>query len=127
MVYAVELDGPDVGKSAIALNLTRLPSVTVSVQVLGEFYRAVTSPRRAAPMSHDQAVAWVQFWKRYDVRQLGVAHVDLALQLSGRFKINYYDGLILAAARLSGCSKVYSEDLKADQDYGGVRVENPFV
>ena len=55
-----------------------------------------------------------------------VYHVDLALDLTHRFRIGYFDALILAAARLAGCDVVYSEDLKDGEDYGGVRVENPF-
>ena len=126
LVYAVEPGGPDADKSDAALGLTRRSDVTLSTQVLGEFYRAVTSRRRAVPMTHDEAVAWVQLWKRHDVRPLTVPHVDLALDFAGRFQIHYYDALILAAARLAGCEAVYSEDLNAGQDYGGVRVENPF-
>jgi predicted nucleic acid-binding protein len=94
--------------------------------VLGEFYRAVTSSKRASPLTHREAVAWVQLWKRHDVRRITVPHVDLALELAGRFKIGYFDCLILAAARLAECSVVYSEDFSAGRDYGGVRVENPF-
>ena len=126
LVYAVETGGPEPEKSAVARELIRQPGVTLSIQVLGEFYRAVTSPRRASPMTHEEAVAWVQVWKRHDLRHLTVFHVDLALELAGRFRISYYDALILAAARLSACETVYSEDLNPGQDYDGVRVENPF-
>lgn len=126
LIYAVESGGAEPDKSSIALELTRRPGVKLSVQVLGEFYRAVTSSKRASPMTHDQAVAWIQLWKRYRVLQLGVPHVDLALHLSGRFQINYYDALILSAAHFGGCDTVYSEDLHSGQVYGGVRVTNPF-
>lgn len=52
---------------------------------------------------------------------------DLALELCGRCQIGYYDALILSAARLAGCSIIYSEHLYSGQDYGGVLVQNPFV
>jgi predicted nucleic acid-binding protein len=126
LVYAIESQGPDPEKSAIALDLARGDAVSLSTQVLGEFYRAVTSTRRASPLTHDEAVAWVQLWKRHDVRSITVPHVDLALELTDRFQVGYYDGLILAAARLAGCAIVYSEDLNSGQDYDGVRVCNPF-
>jgi predicted nucleic acid-binding protein len=126
LVYAVETGGPEPEKSAVARGLVRRLGVTLSIQVLGEFYRAVTGTRRASPMSHEEAVAWVQVWKRHDVRHITVAHVDLALELAGRFRINYYDALILATARLAACETLYSEDLNPGQDYDGVRVENPF-
>ncbi len=127
LVYAIETGGPHPAKSAAALALARRTDVCLSTQVLGEFYRAVTSPRRASPLTHEEAVAWIQLWKRHDVRSITVPHVDLALELAGRCQIGYYDALILAAARLADCAVVYSEDLSAGQDYGGVKVENPFA
>ena len=125
LIYAIESGGPAPEKTAAAQTLTRRTDVCLSTQVLGEFYRAVTSPRRAVPLTHQEAVAWVQLWKRHDVRPITVAHVDLALEIATRFQASYSDALILAAARLAGCATVFSEDLHAGQDYGGVRVENP--
>ena len=46
--------------------------------------------------------------------------------LSQRFRLSYWDGAILAAARACGCDAVYSEDLSDQQDYEGLRVINPF-
>lgn len=126
LVYSIESTGPDAVKSSTALALAKRTDVCLSVQVLGEFYRAVTSPSRAAPLTHDEAIAWVQLWKRHDVRSVTVPHVDLALELAHRFQLGYFDALILAAARLAGCGIVYSEDLNDGRDYSGVRVENPF-
>ena len=126
LVYAIESAGPDHAKFSTAQALAKGTDVCLSTQVLGEFYRAVTSPHRTAPLSHDEAIAWVQIWKHHDVRSITVPHVDLALELAGRFRIGYFDALILAAARLAGCDIVYSEDLNDAQAYGGVRVLNPF-
>jgi len=126
LVYAIESAGPDVAKSSTALALAKRTDVCLSTQVLGEFYRAVTSPNRAVPLTHDEAVAWIQIWKRHDVRSITVPHVDLALELADRFRIGYFDASIIAGARLAGCEIVYSEDLNDGQDYGGVRIRNPF-
>jgi len=127
LVYAIETGGPQPAKSAAALALARRDDVCLSTQVLGEFYFAVTSRRRARPLTHDEAVAWVQLWKRHHVRPITVPHVDLALELTDRYRVSYYDALILAAARLARCAVVCSEDLSAGRDYGGVTVENPFL
>jgi len=35
--------------------------------------------------------------------------------------------MIVAAAERAGCSKIWSEDLNAGQEYFGVPVENPFA
>jgi len=126
LVYAIEIAGPDDEKSAVARQLARTADVCISTQVLGEFYSAATSARRLSPLTHDEAVAWVQFWKRLEVQPITESQVDLALEIAGRYRIKYYDALILATARLAGCQVVHSEDFSADQDYGGVRVRNPF-
>jgi predicted nucleic acid-binding protein len=49
-----------------------------------------------------------------------------ALTTRARFGISYWDAAIIEAARLSGAEVVLSEDLQDGQDFGGVRVENPF-
>jgi predicted nucleic acid-binding protein len=39
----------------------------------------------------------------------------------------FYDGMILATAEQAGCTKIWSEDMKAGQVYFGIKVENPFA
>ena len=126
LVYAIAREGQEAKKSEKAKALLQFSNLCLSTQVLGEFYRAVTSSRRQTPLSSQQAIAWVQLWKRFEVQPITVPHVDLALDICGRFQIGYFDALIISAARLATCNKVYSEDLNDGQDYARVRVENPF-
>jgi predicted nucleic acid-binding protein len=126
LVYAITGPGPDSGKARRARELLRGGTVCLSTQVLGEFYNAATSPRRAVPLTHEEAVLWLQVWKRHDVRAITQIHVDLALEVRERCQIGYYDALIVASARLAGSAVLYSEDLNHGQDYGSIRVENPF-
>jgi predicted nucleic acid-binding protein len=42
------------------------------------------------------------------------------------FQLSYWDAAIIEASRAMGCTQVLSEDLSDGQDYGGVRVTNPF-
>lgn len=127
LVYAIAGVGENSAKAAIAKHLVQVEIVCLSTQVLGEFYNAVVSPRRPSPLSHDEAVAWIQLWKRFPVFEITSAHVDLALEVVGKLNVSYYDALIIAAARFGGCELIYSEDLNNGQDYGGIRVKNPFV
>jgi predicted nucleic acid-binding protein len=126
LIYAIDSSAAEKSKSQRAKEILRGGTVCLSTQVLGEFYRATTSPRRASPLTHLEAVAWVQLWKRHKVNDITTGHVDLSLEICDRYGINYYDALIIAAARLAGCKLIYSEDLNHGQNYGGVRVENPF-
>jgi len=127
LIYAIEVDGPEPAKTAAAQEAVRRSDVVLSTQVLGEFYRAVTSPRRESPLDPAEATAWIQMWKRFDVRDVTVRHVDLALEIAQQCQVGYYGALILAAARKAECPVVYSEDLSDGQDYGGVTVVNPFA
>ena len=127
LVYAIEVAGPQPAKSSAARTLLAGPDACISTQVLGEFFSVVTSARRESPLAHDEAAAWIQIWKRFEVQTITTAHVDLAIEVVGRYGINYYDALILATARIASCKYVYSEDLNAAQDYSGVQIRNPFA
>ena len=52
--------------------------------------------------------------------------VVAAAAAAGKYQVSHWDALILETARAAGCTVVLSEDLSDEQDYGGVRVENPF-
>ncbi len=53
--------------------------------------------------------------------------VDKALGYCARYQVSYWDGLILAAASISGCEAVYSEDMNHGQVYDGMEMINPFL
>ena len=50
---------------------------------------------------------------------------DLGLAVAERYGFSIYDGLIIAAANLTGCSLLYSEDLQNGQTAQGVTIRNP--
>ena len=50
-----------------------------------------------------------------------------AITISATAVLSYWDGLILAAARVAGCDVVLTEDLPHGSTIAGVRIENPFV
>jgi len=50
-----------------------------------------------------------------------------ALEIETRYKISFWDALILRAAEEAGASILYSEDLAARQFYGSIQVVNPFA
>ena len=60
------------------------------------------------------------------MQELTVAVLQAALATTHRYHISYWDAAIIEAARTLGCHEVLSEDLSDGQDYGGVRVTNPF-
>jgi predicted nucleic acid-binding protein len=53
--------------------------------------------------------------------------VRRAVEAHAKYRIHFYDGMIIAAAERAGAQKIFSEDLNAGQDYFGVTVVNPFA
>ncbi|NNC90406.1 MAG: PIN domain-containing protein [Akkermansiaceae bacterium] len=124
LVYAIEGAGDP--KSEAARDLLRGGSLAISVQVLNEFYHTVTSPRRLSPLTHDEAVQWLDVWKQFPVQDLTRAIHDHGVQLREKFQIGLYDALVVAAGLSLGCTVLFTEDLNHGQDYDGLVARNPF-
>lgn len=50
-----------------------------------------------------------------------------APEIEQRYKVSFWDALILQAAEQSGANTLYSEDLAREQSYGPVQVVNPLI
>ena len=127
LIYAVSREPEDADKRLIAREALTSPDLTISAQVLQEFYVQATRPTGPCKMSGGEALDFMNDLRRYPIQALTAEVVWTAITLHQRFGVSYWDGAILAAARHSGCDSVLSEDMSHGQDYGGVRVINPFA
>jgi predicted nucleic acid-binding protein len=123
LIYAVSPSPEDAGKRRLAQELLRAGGLAVSVQV---FYSQVTRSSRREPLTHSQAMKFIESIREFPVQDVTVAVFRAGVSISRRFRLSYWDGAILAAARACGCDAVYTEDLSDGQDYEGLRVINPF-
>ena len=73
--------------------------LTLSVQVLQEFYHQVTRPTRTDPLTDRQAIGFLESIDSFPVQPVTVDLFRSAVSISRRFKLSYWDGAILAAAR----------------------------
>jgi predicted nucleic acid-binding protein len=127
LLYAVSRSPGERTKSATALAILESDDLTLSVQVLQEFYVQATRSTRVDRLSHDQAILLIESMRlRFPIQDVTVPLLYSALATAARFRISYWDAAIVEAARASGCSVVLSEDLGDDQDFAGVRILNPF-
>ena len=53
--------------------------------------------------------------------------LQIALRLKEGCPISCWDACILAAVQAAKCRELLTEDLRHGQDYGGIRVTNPFL
>ncbi len=126
LLYTISRDPDEREKAVRANELLSSRDVGLSVQVLQEFYVQATRESRADRLTHEQAAALVDSFRRFPVQETTIGMVLAAMATRQRFGISYWDAAILEAARTLGCDIVLSEDLGDGQDYAGVRVENPF-
>ena len=98
----------------------------ISVQVLAELSTTLMH-RFAVPLLPEQIKRILDALSPVRVVQPDKELVRRAVEAHGEYGVYFYDGMILAAAERAGCTKVWSEDLNAGQEYFGVRVENPFA
>jgi predicted nucleic acid-binding protein len=125
LVYAAVGTGRDERKRKRALELIESTEFGTSAQVLQEFYVTVVK-KAARPLSPEQALEWIEQWAAFPCQAIDHQLVRIAIEISQRYSISYWDAAILAAAEALGAHTVYSEDLNDGQHYGRVRVVNPF-
>ena len=125
LVYAAIGTGKEELKRKRALDLIQSEDFGTSAQVLQEFFVTVVK-KALRPLSAAQALEWIEQWAAFPCQPIDRELVQIAVALSERFAISYWDAAILAAAEALGARLVYSEDLNDGQQYGQVRVVNPF-
>ena len=127
LLYAASLLPEEANKRSRARVLLTGSDIMLSVQVLQEFYHQATRATRPGRLSHDDAIRFVEPLLLLRVEPVTLSIFRDAVSISRRYRLSYWDGAILAAARAGGFEVVYSEDMSAGQDYDGVRVVNPFA
>ncbi|GDY21522.1 twitching motility protein PilT [Verrucomicrobiota bacterium] len=126
LLYAYDLDAPAKREVALRLveqGLSGSGDTAISVQVLQEMH--VNLEKQG--VSRSEAGQIIRDCARLPVVNNTLDLLLSALEEQARWKISLWDALILAAARASGASELFTEDLNNGQDYGGVRVINPFL
>ena len=109
---------------ALVDQLWKSESGVVSTQVLQEL---CVSLRRKTPgaLSVEETRRLIEDYMAWNIIVNTAESVVEALGIESRYKISFWDALIVQAAESSGAAILYSEDLADGQSYGSVRVVNP--
>ncbi len=130
-VFVYAFDGKSTDKAKRALHLIRQAVDTgngvISYQVVQEFFN-VAFRRFQQPMH----VAEAEQYLVTVFRPLLAVHSSQALYLEAmriaeKYRLSWYDSIIVAAALQSQSRVLYSEDLQHGQEIEGLRIENPFL
>jgi predicted nucleic acid-binding protein len=126
-VFVYVSDHRDPAKQAAAIAIVDALSgadAIVGLQVVGELQNALRRRIRVdASAAYQAARGLLVRFKTfaYDERAVAVAISEAA---AGR--LNYWDGLLLAAADAAGVKVMISEDMQGGMTFGGLEIVNPF-
>jgi predicted nucleic acid-binding protein len=81
----------------------------------------------ARPLPTDEVRQIVQDYMNWEIVVNGPGTVVGAMEIEMRYKISFWDALVVHAAESSGAGILYSEDLASRQKYGSIDVVNPLV
>ena len=98
----------------------------LSYQVLQELYATLTRHGRATfdPLTAREIVGALSTWQPVGV---DLATLERAWRLEDRYSVSWWDALIVAAAQMSECRVLLTEDLQNGQQFDAVQVVNPFA
>lgn len=126
LVYAASTAHEEAAKASVAEKLLASERVGLSGQVIQEFFVTVTQKSRT-PLTADEALDWIETFEELPCVPVDPPLIRLAIDISSRYRISYWDGAIVAAAYRLGAGVLYTEDLSHGQLYGSVRAINPFL
>ncbi len=127
LVYSRDSSEPEKQSGAIAWmeHLWRTRGGRLSFQVLSEFYVTVTDKLEPGldPGSARGDVRALFHWRPIPV---DAAVIEVAWSIQERYRLAWWDALIVGAAQVADCNYLLTEDLQEGQRYGSVEVVNPF-
>lgn len=101
-------------------------SGVVSTQVLQELYAVVTR-KAAVPVTVSAARQLVKDYLAWECVVNDADAIVGAFDYESRYRISFWDALIVNAANAADADVLLTEDLNPGQRYGAVVVEDPFA
>jgi predicted nucleic acid-binding protein len=122
LLYSLRIESP---KASRALELIKSGGAIISTQVLNEFFNVASKKYKMLP---GEIVGALQPIKHVcTVVSLTIETHERAATIFGETNFGIYDCNIIAAAELSGCNILYTEDMNHGQRFGRVEIRNPFM
>ena len=91
-----------------------------------EFY-VITTQKIIKPLEQEIALRILRDLSQWRLHAPIMEDVLGAIGLQQRYNLSFWDAMILWSAQQLGCSILWSEDLSEGQEYGDLRVSNPFT
>jgi len=123
LIYSI---ADDLRKRAIADDLLLNHNIVVSTQVISEFIAVALRKQILEPPKVIEYAK--QFMQAFRVVLVTNATITSALDMMVKYRLAYWDSLILAATLENVCPVIYSEDLQDGQQIENrLTIINPFA
>ena len=126
LLYWVDESDPDRQRRAASWidALWRSRRGRTGFQVLQEFFYQATRKQPDLRERFRNEVRNLFAWRPVSIEP---ELLERAWKLQDRYRLSFWDALIVAAAKSSSCRWLLTEDLQPDQSLDGVTVINPFL
>ncbi len=109
----------------LILNGIMNENIVISTQVLSEFFVTVTKKiKKKLPVK--TARKEIDLLKSLQIIEIDIDLILLAIDILLKYKLSYWDSLIISAAKRSGATVIYTEDMNAGQKIESIKIINPF-
>jgi len=128
LVYAWDSTEPEKQKRALAwmTYLWQARTGRLSYQVLAEFYITVT--KKLVPgMEPERARRNVRLFFPWHPVQIDSRAIETAWLVQDRYRLSWWDALIVSSAQGAGCRYLLTEDLRSGEEFLGIKIVNPFL
>lgn len=98
---------------------------SLSTQVLQEFY-VVTTRKFEPPLSRKEARKLVNGYGEWNLVHIDAVMIVNASELEEKHQLQFWDALIIEAARRVGATRLVTEDIPSSLTIEGIAIENPF-
>lgn len=96
------------------------------MQVLSEFYVNVTR-KLVARVAPEDAWGEVRTFFAWRPQPVDEALMRRTREIEQRYRLSWWDSMVVAAAQLQDCALLLTEDLQDGAVFGGVTVRSPFM
>ena len=123
-IYYQRSDNPQ--KQSIARNLLENNDCVASTHVINEISNILT--KKYPTLENDIELFLQDVTEFCEIITTSVSLTFRALNLHFKYKLSFFDSLIIAAALEADCNIIYTEDMQHGQIIGNIlKIINPFI
>ena len=119
-----DVDKREIAKKVVSDAMRSPEEYLLSAQALAEFSNVCL---RKFDMDEETVRDYLGFLRVLKVVSYSAANVERALEIKTKYKLQFFDSLLLSTAEANGCDMFLSEDLNPGQIYCGMVAVNPFA